>query len=260
MTRRSLVLIVPCYNEAQRLRADAFLEFVSRRPDVGILFVDDGSTDATSDLHARLVATAPDAIAALRLARNCGKAEAVRQGILRALTQGPSLVGFWDADLATPLHAVDDFLALAAQRPDVDVIIGSRVLLMGRDIRRKASRHYLGRVFATAASLALGIPVYDTQCGAKVFRATAEIGGIFAEPFRSAWIFDVEILGRYLNLPDDGGPPRSHRIYELAVPAWHDIAGSKLRSIDFLRSLFELPAIRRDRLAGRRERPPSRWS
>jgi hypothetical protein len=162
----------------------------------------------------------------------------------------PSFVGFWDADLATPLDAVRDFLNVAEIKPEMEVLLGSRVLLMGRDIRRKATRHYLGRVFATAASLTLGIPVYDTQCGAKVFRATDAIAGVFARPFRSAWIFDVEILSRYLNLPDDDGPPRRARIYELAVSAWHDIPGSRLRPSDFVRAMFELLIIRRDRRAG----------
>jgi dolichyl-phosphate beta-glucosyltransferase len=246
-----LVLIVPCHNEAGRLRVDDFLQFVRSHPSVGLLFVDDGSTDGTSEIHDRLVAAAPDSVAALRLERNEGKAEAVRRGMLEAMALGPSLVGFWDADLATPLAAVDDFLALAARRPDVELILGSRVQLLGRDIRRKATRHYLGRVFATAVSITLGIPVYDTQCGAKVFRATASVASLFAHPFRSAWIFDVEILGRYLNLEEEGGPPRRSRIYELAVAAWHDVPGSKLRPSDFVRSMFELVAIRRDRRAGR---------
>jgi dolichyl-phosphate beta-glucosyltransferase len=256
----SLVLVVPCHNEADRLQAATFLDFVRRREDVGLLFVDDGSTDDTAGVLARLAAAAPGAIDVLRLDRNQGKAEAVRRGIVEALALGPSLVGFWDADLATPLDAVEDFTALAAKRPEVEIILGSRVLLMGRDIRRKASRHYLGRVFATAASLTLGIPVYDTQCGAKVFRPTPAVAAVFAEPFRSTWIFDVELLARYLALPPEGGPPRRSRIYELTVPAWHDIPGSKVRPADFARALFDLAAIRRrypaargsaHRLAGR---------
>lgn len=254
MNRRELVLIVPCYNEARRLQTDAFLDFARRRTDVGFLFVDDGSADATADVQARLAAQFPDAIAAMRLDRNHGKAEAVRRGILEALATNPRWVGFWDADLATPLAAVDDFLTLAAGRPDLDVILGSRVLLMGRDIRRKAVRHYLGRIFATAASLALGIPVYDTQCGAKIFRVTPATSEIFAKPFRSTWIFDVEVLARYLDLAPDGGPSHAARIYELTVPTWHDIPGSKLRPLDFVRSLFELAAIRRSRRVGRGRR------
>ncbi len=172
------------------------------------------------------------------------------------MTANPALVGFWDADLSTPLTAVDDFLRLAAMRPDIDVILGSRVMLMGRDIRRSASRHYLGRVFATAASLALDLPVYDTQCGAKVFRVNDALRRMLAEPFRSRWVFDIEILARYLALPvEDGGAPRASRIYELTVPAWHDVPGSKLRAWDFVRSIGELAAVWRSRRSASSGRP-----
>jgi dolichyl-phosphate beta-glucosyltransferase len=246
-----LELIVPCYNEAARLREAAFLDFVRQQPSTKLLFVDDGSTDETAAIHRRLAAAAPGRISALGLERNRGKAEAVRRGLLEAMGRGPALVGFWDADLATPLAAVDDFLLVAAKHPGVDLMLGSRVLLMGRDIRRKATRHYLGRVFATAASLALDLPVYDTQCGAKIFRVNEATRRVFAAPFRSPWIFDVEILARYLAQPvDDGGAPRRARIYELAVPAWQDVPGSKLRVSDFVRSMFDLVAVWRDRRAG----------
>jgi len=246
-----LVLVVPCYNEAGRLQAPVFLDFVARHPSVRLLFVDDGSRDGTMAVLERMAQEAPDRIDAMRLERNQGKAEAVRRGLLEAMAGSPALVGFWDADLATPLSAVDDFLIVAAKRPQADLFLGSRVLLMGRDIRRKASRHYLGRVFATLASLALDLPVYDTQCGAKVFRATDALRRVLGTPFRSPWIFDVEILARYLALPvDDGGGPRRSRIYELTVPAWHDVPGSKLKAFDFLRSVAELFAIWRDRRSG----------
>jgi glycosyltransferase involved in cell wall biosynthesis len=251
MTSNDLVLVVPCYNEASRLRAPAFLDFVARHPSVRLLFVDDGSADGTMAVLERMVQEAPVAIGAMRLETNRGKAEAVRRGLLDAMTGGPALVGFWDADLSTPLSAIDDFLSVAAKLPSVELILGSRVLLMGRDIRRKASRHYLGRIFATAASLALDLPVYDTQCGAKVFRATDALRRVLGAPFRSPWIFDVEILARYLALPvDDGGGPRRSRIYELTVPAWHDVAGSKLTAVDFIRSIAELFAVWRDRRSG----------
>ena len=179
---------------------------------------------------------------------NQGKAEAVRIGILEGIRREAALVGFWDADLSTPLSAVDDFLALAQKRPEMEILLGSRVMLMGRDVRRSAWRHYLGRVFATAVSLTLALPVYDTQCGAKVFRVNETIRAVFARPFRSRWIFDVEILARYLDHPRRAGEPsRVASIYEVVVPTWHDRPGTKLRAMDFVRAMFELLGIWRDR-------------
>jgi glycosyltransferase involved in cell wall biosynthesis len=256
MTAPELVLVVPCYNEAARLRAPVFLDFVARHPFVRLLFVDDGSVDGTMAVVERLAQEAPAGIRTMRLPNNQGKAEAVRRGLLEALDGNPALVGFWDADLSTPLSAIDDFLNVATKLPSVELILGARVLLLGRDIRRKASRHYLGRVFATAASLALDLAVYDTQCGAKVFRANDALRRVLGEPFRSRWIFDVEILARYLDLPvDDGGGPRRSRIYELTVPAWHDVPGSKLAAWDFVRSIGELAAVWRSHRYGSSGRP-----
>jgi hypothetical protein len=125
-------------------------------------------------------------------------------------------------------------------------------MLMGRDVRRKASRHYLGRVFATAVSHALDLPIYDTQCGAKILRVTAATATLFAQPFRSPWIFDVELIARYLRVPvGPGEPSRRDRIYELVLPAWHDVAGSKLRWYDFARAMVDLGYIWRERVSQR---------
>jgi len=242
----TLVLVVPCFNEERRLHPEAFVAFAASRPEVRLQFVDDGSTDGTAAILERIRAASPAPVDLVRLPANQGKAAAVREGILAGLRLEPRLVGFWDADLSTPLAAVDDFLALAARRPEIDIILGSRVMLMGRDIRREAWRHYLGRVFATGVSLSLGLPVYDTQCGAKVLRANAAAAAVFAAPFHSPWIFDVELLARYLALPAaPGEPARRDRIYELAVPVWHHVPGSKLRTADFFRAAFELLYIHR---------------
>lgn len=119
---------------------------------------------------------------------------------------------------------------------------------MGRDIRRQAWRHYLGRVFATAVSLTLHLPVYDTQCGAKMFRATDTLRGVFERPFLSHWIFDVEVLARYLDTPVAAGEPaRQTRIFEVALRTWHHTPGSKLRPSDFVRAFVDLVRIARRR-------------
>ena len=247
-----LALVVPCYNEAARLDTAAFLHFLSTHPRARLVMVDDGSVDQTWELLERMRATAPAGVAAIRHAENRGKAEAVRTGIVAAIAENPAIVGFFDADLSTPLGAVDDFLALLDRRPEVEFVLGSRVLLMGRDVKRKAVRHYAGRVFATAVSLALDLPVYDTQCGAKMLRVNAATATLFATPFRSRWIFDVELIARYLRLPVlPGEAPRRDRLYELVLPAWHDKPGSKLRWYDFVRATVEVGYVWRDRVTRR---------
>jgi glycosyltransferase involved in cell wall biosynthesis len=249
VTSPELALVVPCHNESGRLDPDAFLRFVRTHPGVQLVLVDDGSTDATWEILERLRAAAPASVATLRHSPRRGKGEAVRAGMLAGIEQGATLVGFFDADLSTPLDAVDDFLAVLRDRPAVEFVLGSRVMLMGRDIRRKATRHYLGRVFATAVSQALDLPVYDTQCGAKILRANAATATLFAAPFRSDWIFDVELIGRYLRLPvPPGEPPRRDRLYELALTTWHHRPGSKLRWRDFARAVIDLGYIWRERI------------
>ena len=248
----NLVLVVPCYNEAARLEPAAFVHFLSAHPGVRLVMVDDGSVDGTWELLTRIREGAPGAVSAIRHSRNRGKGEAVRAGIVAAIAENPAVVGFFDADLSTPLDAVDDFLTVLGTRPEVEFVLGSRVLLMGRDVQRKAARHYLGRVFATAVSLALDLPVYDTQCGAKMLRVNAATAALFAVPFRSRWVFDVELIGRYLRLPvAPGETPRRGRIYELVLPAWHDKPGSKLRWYDFARAMVDVAYIWRDRMAHR---------
>lgn len=256
MTTPELALVVPCRNEAERLDPEAFLRFASTHPSVGFVFVDDGSTDATGEILERLREAAPAAVAVLHHSPCRGKGEAVRAGVLAAIASQPSLVGFLDADLSTPLSAIDDFLAVLRGRPLVEFVLGSRVMLMGRDIRRSAARHYVGRVFATAASLALDLPVYDTQCGAKVLRLDEQTATLFAAPFRNPWLFDVELIARYLRLPVvPGAPARRERLYELVVPVWHDVAGSKVRWYDGPRAIVDLGRIWYDRVsAGRASR------
>lgn len=256
LTNHTRTIVVPCYNEAERLDTDRFREF----EDGGLtrfLFVDDGSSDDTGLILSALAASDPKRFDILVLERNSGKAEAVRRGLIEALKESPGAVGYWDADLATPLSAIPDLCEVLEERSDVQVVLGSRVKLMGRTIERHAHRHYLGRVFATAASLILRLPVYDTQCGAKVFRTTDRLPLILAEPFRANWTFDVELLARFLwSGPKESLPDPQQTIYEYPLPVWRDVSGSKLRLPDYPRAAADLLTIyctyaRRARREGR---------
>ena len=219
-----LHLVIPCFNEASRLDPEAFLRFIASDQDAALIFVNDGSTDSTGAVLEALARQAPARAAVLTLPENLGKAAAVRRGVLTALQSGAAFVGYWDADLSTPLTAVPDFLKVLQEDGGIDVVMGARVQLLGRQIRRKAARHYSGRIFATAASLVLGLAVYDTQCGAKIFRVTERLKHAFREPFISTWAFDVELLARY-RFP--GGS--AARLYEIPLDRWTDVTGSKLK-------------------------------
>ena len=242
-TNRTRTIVVPCYNEAERLDAERYRQFV----DGGLtrfLFVDDGSSDATASILSELAGSEPERLGLLTLKRNRGKAEAVRRGLLEALHESPGAVGYWDADLATPLSAIPLLCGVLEERPEVQIVLGSRVKLMGREIERHAHRHYLGRVFATAASVILRLPVYDTQCGAKVLRNTDRLRQILQEPFRASWTFDVELLARFLWSDPAGSLPDPLRtIYEYPLPVWRDVGGSKLRVSDYPRAAADLLTI-----------------
>jgi dolichyl-phosphate beta-glucosyltransferase len=236
------IIIVPCFNEARRLRLDQFHEYLSRSPEVGILFVNDGSRDETAAVIRKFQSETGLRIDLLDNTQNRGKAEAVRQGMLHALAREIRYVGFWDADLATPLNAISEFVELLEARPEIQMVFGARVKLLGRDIERRAIRHYLGRVFATCASIVLRLPVYDTQCGAKIFRVTRLLPKLLEQPFRSRWIFDVEIIARFVLATGDQALA-SRSIYEYPLRNWVDVAGSKVRPKDFGRAFLELMAI-----------------
>jgi glycosyltransferase involved in cell wall biosynthesis len=240
------VLVIPCFNEEQRLHIDAIASFLDTHASAELMFVDDGSVDKTSDKVGQLRAKYPDRVSLLRLARNSGKAEAVRTGVLAALERPTPYVGFWDADLATPLEALDGFLAEFIRVPQLELVMGARVQLLGRTIDRKGVRHYSGRVFATVVSLILKLPVYDTQCGAKLFRKTPTLRALFASPFLSRWAFDVEIIGRLaVERLRTGGPGPAACISELPLYSWRDVAGSKLRLVDIFRVSRDLLRIQR---------------
>lgn len=238
-----LILVVPCYNEEQRLPTDEFRSFAMEGVRLEILFVNDGSTDGTLPLLQSVASADPSRFTVLNLAQNSGKAEAVRRGILAAVERRPDLVGFWDADLATPLGELHDFLNVFRTRPEIELIMAARVRLLGRSISRNPGRHYFGRVGATLISSSLGLAVYDTQCGAKLFRVTGRTADLFATPFLSRWIFDVEIIARLVN--QRGRDAAARAIYELPIRTWHDVKGSKVKSTDFGRALRDLWKIHR---------------
>ncbi|MFM2125555.1 MAG: hypothetical protein RL328_2006 [Acidobacteriota bacterium] len=238
-------LVVPCYNEAERFPQDVFLSFLASHPNVSLILANDGSRDGTAEMLRSVQAKAPGQVHLLDRAVNKGKAETVREGMLHALSlpERPDTIGFWDADLATPLSALHDMFPILEARPEIQMIFGARVNLLGWHIRRQAIRHYLGRVFATAVSVMLGLGIYDTQCGAKLFRVGPHTQGLFAEPFSSRWVFDVEIIARWIRANKFDREKVKTTIYECPLRVWEDVAGSKVKPYDFIKAFLDVLRI-----------------
>jgi len=236
-----VIVVVPCYNEERRLDPAAFRQYVRDAPGVRFILVNDGSTDGTGGVLDELKRADPTGFAVEVLPMNAGKAEAVRRGFLAAFGLQPDYLAFWDADLATPLETIDRFREALDRRPELLMVIGSRIPLLGRRIVRKPVRRFLSRGFATAASWLLGVRVYDTQCGAKMFRLSPEIRLLFEEPFRTNWIFDVELLARFAGLQGRRDPARlTQRAYEFPLDEWREMSGSNVKLPGFAKAVWEL--------------------
>lgn len=227
-------LVIPCYNEAERLPVDRIVDFLLKSPHWILVFVDDGSRDSTLEILQALHQQMPTRIAVLTMKHNSGKAEAVRVGMQFALQQlNSQRVGFADADLATPLEEAILLDQVLDRYPHVECALGVRLPLLGHDIHRKRIRFFIGRTFARMASLVLGASCCDTQCGMKLFRASDALKSALSEPFLSRWVFDVELIKR-LQIGHGEAFSAKNALWEQPVESWAEVPGSKLRPRDFL--------------------------
>ena len=233
-------IVVPCFNEADRWN-DHYWTGVLGKSESRFLFVDDGSTDRTSDLAQAAVRNSDGRV--LKLPRNMGKAEAVRLGMIELMADpGLSGVGYLDADGA---FGFDDIVRIEriyqseALLGEIDAVWSSRVALAGRDIQRSNFRHYTGRVIATFLSGGFDSFPYDTQSGYKVFRPSTTLATALASPFSTRWLFEIELLKRWATIVQ-----RPMLIREEPLEQWRDVPGSKIKGKEVLRILRELVTVR----------------
>ena len=233
------VIIVPCYNEEHRLDRQAFVALADSGL-VRLLFVDDGSTDGTSRVLGDL-ARASAAVEVCGAPAKCGQGRGGPPGVpvghrcgrphRRLLRRRPGHTG---------TRSSSGWSVRLEGRDDLAAVFGSRVARLGSHIERSPFRHYTGRIFATFASWALDVAVYDTQCGAKVFRVNPNLVAAFDVPFRSSWSFDVQLCRRLFDGTSDLPGLAVEAFLELPLDTWQDVAGSKVDVVGSVSALWDV--------------------
>ena len=225
---QKICIVIPCYNESKRLPLKIFETYIGDN-EINFCFVDDGSNDSTYQILLSLHEKFSDKVQVIKNNPNLGKAESVRKGINSSLKWKEfDYLGFFDADLSTPLDEINHIMQYFGVNRKFKFALGSRWNRLGSRIERNPIRHYLSRIFATLVSTVLNLPVYDSQCGAKIMYA--EIADkIFKEPFISKWLFDIELLARvqiYFS-PDI--------LVEVPLNNWKDLGKTKIKFLDTLK-------------------------
>jgi glycosyltransferase involved in cell wall biosynthesis len=217
-----LDVVIPAYNESARL-PETLRETVrflaQQRWRTRVIVVDNGSVDGTAagavDAAREFAPDGRVEVDVIGCSRP-GKGSAVRRGILAG--RAP-LVGFFDADLATPLETLP--AALAALRGGATAVIASRHAPGASFVHPQPFTRRLGGHVFRALSGSLVHGVADTQCGFKFFQRAA-VRAALVRTRTTGFAFDVELLAR---IQRDGG-----EVVELPV-AWTDRAGSTFHPV-----------------------------
>ncbi|MDA0177594.1 response regulator [Mesoflavibacter profundi] len=237
---RCVGVVIPCYNEEERLLSKEFLSFVEENSGYHLCFVNDGSKDNTLQVLKALQKGREDFITVYDCDKNGGKAEAVRLGMLHmAKKEDLDFIGFLDADLSTDLKDFDQ-LVKTIEQSDFKIVSGSRISRMGANITKESARKIISLTINYIIRKILKMDFKDTQCGAKIFRKDI-INIAFKDKFVTQWIFDVEIFKR-MSL-HFGLKQAKAMLCEQPLRRWIHADGSKLSMKDSVKIVMQLAQI-----------------
>ena len=239
-------LILPCFNEQERLDLRYFQELMLGLPDATFHFVNDGSRDNTSAILHDFVTNRTNC-RVLDLEVNVGKANAIRAGFLAAIAeqQKDGWLAFLDSDGSI---AVSDVVTLCQSLPaesddcsmlsnQIFALFPSRLHVLDDTASSSRIRKVLGR----AAPFVLhfgwrGEAPADTQTGFKIFRNNKSFRRLISVPFKTRWMIEWEIILR--------SGTNNLQIETPNIDHWHHVLGSKIRGTEVLRVIHELLTIK----------------
>ena len=217
---QKIAFIIPCYNEEKRLQVSSLLYLIGNTS-VDIYLSNDGSKDRTIEVITEFAGKNPERCFVIDFKQNEGKAATIYKSVNLLLEKKQyDYIGYFDADFSTP-ESETKRLITEIEKGETEFLIGSRIKLLNSGIKRKYYRHIIGRIIITIINFKFELGIYDTQCGAKFF-STSILKKAFNEPFKTSWLFDVEIFIRLkkLDLLKTGK--------EIPIYNWKDVDGSKL--------------------------------
>ena len=235
-------IIVPCYNEYHKIDKNRYIQFLKNQEDVGIVFSDDGSTDGTLKTLKEIQQSCSSQVHICVSTQNNGKAGAIRKAVLYCYDEGLEFdkIAYLDADLSVSLEECYSISGLLNK--DILFAFGSRISKIDNTIIRTHFRHFSGRFVATMISNLLGVAVYDSQCGCKVFDAKLA-KTVFEDAFISKWLFDVEIIFRIIKLYSR--KQLKNMALEIPLRSWIDAGDSKVKLSYFIRMWYDLYLIKK---------------
>tara|TARA_R110001592_G_scaffold237240_3_gene495992 strand:- start:250 stop:1389 length:1140 start_codon:yes stop_codon:yes gene_type:complete len=233
-------VVIPCYNEEERLLSTEFKDFAHKNLGYHLCFVNDGSTDKTLEVLEKLKKGSESNISIYNCEQNGGKAEAVRQGMLHlAKDEQLDYIGFLDADLSTDFRDFDDLVETLDQS-NFKIVSGSRMSRMGADITKESARKIISMTINLIIRTILRMPFNDTQCGAKVMDRSV-VPLLFDKPFITKWLFDVEM---FIRMRKHYGKTEAKKlICEQPLKRWIHADGSKLSMKDSVKIVGQLAKI-----------------
>jgi glycosyltransferase involved in cell wall biosynthesis len=210
---------------------------------VNFLFVDDASTDNLDYIYS--LKEKYKNVFYLRLTKNLGKANAIREGLLYA-TNNTQLntytLGYLDFDDSILASEAQRIIALFSSKIEelnsVDTLWASRVKLNGRNIIRSNLRHFYSRILITLIGFNYPLLPYDSQCGFKLFLNNDIFQESIQSPFLTKWFIDLELLIRLTQISG-----KRINIWEEPLLSWKETRSFNYKFVNSFRILREVVFI-----------------
>lgn len=236
---KEIALLIPCYNEAKRFKIELIRTFIAENQHlIDFYFVDDGSTDETNEIIKQNFLNEENSYL-IRLNKNFGKGNAVRQGMLAASQKDYDYYGFIDADFEIPFEQV---VKLYESLKESECSLAISFRRFSNPFHLLHPRSLGSRFILSAANSIVGFnpKIKDSQCGSKLLKKDI-LHICFDEEFISEWLFDIEIFSRLNKSQDARG-----KILEVPLENFSRAKGeSNIRLLQNFQLLKHLYLIKR---------------